>query len=359
MKKNSSTKQKKQQTDPAVKALQKQVQALINMQQQQAPAAVGKTLKRRPPKVHSEGDCVVITHSELFDWPTGSAIFTVNLFGSINPGLQSIFPWLGGVAENFEEYRFRKLRFSYEPRVATTQAGQLIMAIDPKSGDFAPESLQVVSTYSMRSNSSMWKPTHIDAEPEILAKRRFVRTTDISNNDIRSLYDVGRLVICSDGASPAGAVIGEVEVSYTVELWIPASPPSSNIPSCWGNGVPATASSSNLFGNLPTTGGMLMDFIAGNAVQLKNCVPSGNNQPTAYSVWLYITGTGLTASGISYNGGTAINSLVNPLGAGTSLMAYHTWRPTLANPILNLTATATTVTDCLLVVSRCPDTLPF
>lgn len=347
---NKKAKQAKQNPAHMFAQLQKEIQAL----KAAAPAAQGKTHKARPPKIHSEGDAVVVTHSELFDWPVGQDTFNVDHASGINPGLQEMFPWLGGVAKNFEEYRFRKLSFSYEPRCSTQQAGQLVMAVDPKSGDANPAGIQTISTYSMRANSAMWKASRINVEHGLLNKRRFVRTNNITEENTKSLYDVGKFIAAVNGASPAGGIIGEIEVSYTVELFVPASPPASFIEAMWINGVPTGASSSNIFGNTPAHGGNLFSDQEVNGTIFQNCVPTGINETTRYVTWYYLTGTGITAGSASMQAldGTITNQVFTANGAGTIAQHYVVWYPFKADPVLLETVTATTISDTLMFTAR-------
>jgi hypothetical protein len=356
-KSNPPQKQKQKSQAKTVAQLEKEIKQLLAASG--VPAAMGKTNRSRKPVVHTEGDAVVVTHSELFDWPVGSLAYSVNLLAHINPGKQQVFPWLGGVAQNFEEYRFRKLEFKYEPRCSTQQAGQLVMAIDPKSGDRRPDSIQTMSTYSMRANTAMWKPTSIKAEKGILAPRRFVRSDQIVNDDVKSLYDVGSFILVTDGAAPAAAIIGEVEVSYTVELYNPASPPETFIPAMWINGVASGASPSNLFGNAPATGGHLFSEQDVNGVSLKNCVQTGVNQPTRYIAWLYVAGTGLTGGSVAPTHATTHNTVATPNGAGTIMQLYYVFSPLRVDPVLVFTVTGTTVSEALLIITRVSDNQDF
>ena len=347
---NSNNKNKASKADKAGKA---GAQGLL---------AVNKPAKPRAPKVRSEGECVVITHSELFDWPLGKLAFTVNVSMSVNPGVSTVFPWLSGVANNFETYRFRRLRFVYYPRCAATQAGQAIMLLDPKSGDGNPRTLQIASSYHIRTNGNMWAPMSLDIPREVLSTggpRRFVRSSIIDSVSA-SLYDVGRFCFITDGANPFDAVVGELGVEYEVELWTPASRPTGPVPAMFVNGVATGATALNLFGNSPFASGLLFDEMAANVIAMKDFEITGLNQATEYGLWLVLGGTAITAVTAVFSSGTIVNTfgpLANP--TNTTVMTYWTFRPNGAVGTVSFTVTATTITDANMTVAQLPYDIDF
>ena len=326
-----------------------------------ANLAVNKAMKSRNPRIRSDGECVVIAHSELFDWPLGKLPFTVNVAAAVGPGLSTVFPWLSGVANNFETYRFRKLKFIYYPRCAATQAGQAIMLLDPKSSDTNPRTLQIASTYHVRANGNMWAPMELDVPKEILntgGPRKFIRSSTLQA-DAAALYDVGRFFFITDGANPFDAIVGELGVEYEVELWTPGQRPAGQIFALWVNGVATAASASNPFGNTPTFGGLILDEVIGDVIAVKNMELSGVNQLVEYGMWMVISGTGISAITPIYSAAAAVyNNVV--IGAGSTIaMAYWTFRPSAAVGTITFNITATTVTECNCTIHALPYDIDF
>lgn len=352
-KKTAAEKQRanKQRQQAQMRKSAQQAAALVERDMQ--PIAYGKVRRGAGPRmVQTRSDCICIKHKELFDWPTGQSPYTVNAFLSVNPANSAVFPWLYRVAMNFEKYQFRKLKFTYYPRCGATQIGQAIMALDPKSSDSAPVSLQVLSTYHVRSQGPMWKEFGINIPQDVIGGGlRFVRPAAFSAAGIASLYDVGRFIFATDGANPASATIGELEVSYEVELHLPASPPETPVPAAYINGGGA-ASSSNLFGATPAAGGLLYNTHANNVVYLHNVDMSGNLQTDEYVISLAVYGTGISALTLALTGSikTNMGPVVN--AAGTSLINYWVVTFTSASPLLTFTCTATTVSDSQLAVTQ-------
>lgn len=353
-----STKKKNKAAGNANKQKQAQVRqsaqrAAAIVERDMVPAAYGRVRRGGGPSmVQASRDCICIKHKELFDWPLGYSPYTVNAFLFINPANSGVFPWLYRIAINFEKYRFRKLKFTYYPRCGSTQAGQAVLAVDPKSSDNAPVSLPVLSSYHVRSQGPMWKEFSINVPQDVLGRElRYTRPAAFAAAGLSTLYDVGRFIFATDGANPAGATIGELEVSYEVELHLPASPPETPVPSAYINGGGA-ASSSNLFGATPVAGGLLYSTHLNNVISLHNIDMSGNIQTDEYVVSLAVYGTGISALTLAPTGfiKTNMGPVIN--AAGTSLINFWVVTFTASSPLLTFTCTATTVTDAQLAVTQ-------
>ena len=313
------------------------------------------------PLFKSQGECVVISHSELFDWPLGKLNFTVGLTASVNPGLAT-FPWLSGVANNFETYRFRRLKFVYYPRCAATQAGQIIMLLDPKSSDANPRTLQIASTYHIRANGNMWAPLELVVPQQVLdtgGPRKLIRSHTLQA-DAAALYDVGRFMFITDGANPFDAVVGELGLEYEVELYTPGQRPAGAVPSMYIDGTSSGASASNIFGNVFAAGGLLFDDLVGNIVALKNLEVSGVNQLSEYTIWVYLVGTGISAIVPTFSNATVVTPYTVMIQAGSTVaMLFWTFRPTAGIGTVSIAVTATTITEGNLIISQVPYDISF
>ena len=53
----------------------------------------------------------------------------------LNPGLQTSFPWLSNIANNFETYKFNSLSVEFIPAVGTSTDGALSIAPDYDATD--------------------------------------------------------------------------------------------------------------------------------------------------------------------------------------------------------------------------------
>lgn len=349
MKKSNQNQAKKSQMDKATK----RIAALERQLNSQAPAAVSGTnpASKAKPKFTRMKDGVRVENTEVFVWPVGASPYTVS-HAHINPGHAEIFNWLSLVARAFEEYEFDYLRFRYRPRCPTTQAGEIVIAVDPKSGDADPASLAILSTYRIREQGPMWKEMTLTVPQEQLraAKRRYIRLGWIPSQDLGTLYDVGKFIFATDGASPASSIVGEISVEYAVRLYIPAQDPSGNVNAGWVNAA-TSISIAAPFGTAPVFGGRLIDSVITNTVFLKQLdyAFSGN---AYYSLWIYATGTALTNLSVAATGLVLDNAIVVANGAGTALMYHARIRSNGPESYVALTFTGTTVTDTLFQVSR-------
>jgi hypothetical protein len=164
---------------------------------------------------------VVVKHREFIGDVNGSEDFFLSQF-AVNPGLAETFPWLNEVAQNFESYHFRYLRFQYQPQAPTTAPGTVMLAIDYDAADTAPtEKIELMSLVGA-VRCAVWSEIEQRSTADDLKKmapRLYVRTTNLASNlDIKT-YDVGNLFIATVGAT--AITVGELYVEYEVELTSP------------------------------------------------------------------------------------------------------------------------------------------
>jgi len=88
-----------------------------NGEPQAAAVAYSSQMKTRDARIQysGNGQCCRVQHMERIGTILGSAGFAVNSF-VINPGMAATFPWLAAIAQRFESYRFRRLRFLFRRR---------------------------------------------------------------------------------------------------------------------------------------------------------------------------------------------------------------------------------------------------
>lgn len=314
-----------------------------------AAVAVAKTMRAKAPVVRMEKGATVITHRELVGNITGTDAFSIAASIALNPGLAATFPWLSQVARNFDQYNFRKLRAHFVPRCATSQAGGVYVAVDPKSSDVPPTSEGIMGSYHNLVEDAPWKEMILDVAKEILhtTKKKYIRTTTLSAADITSLYDVGRLLVAVVGFGGNFAA-GKLYIEYEVELFEPSLTPYGGVESGSIDGAGGGLLPNFIFGNAPVSFGLLIASVNGSAVVLQNCVVGAE-----YYVALYIIGTGITAiNPISLvNMTTKSNQAI--VNAGSTVgMLFYTFTAGAANPSFFMSVTAVSITDSNLVVAR-------
>lgn len=181
-----------------------------------------------PELINMSKNAVCLRHREYIGDITASADFTVQSY-PINPGLQSTFPWLSGVANNFEEYMITGMIFEFKTLSAdyTTASSAALgyVAMATQYNSLLPDFVDKIHLENYEFSNSA-KPSETFIHP-IECKRSlnpvsqlYNRTGPVeSNADIR-LYDLGKFQIATGGNSGTG-VLGELWCTYEVCLFKP------------------------------------------------------------------------------------------------------------------------------------------
>jgi len=349
---NNNNKQQKQQKQrqnppkqkqPKQRAARKQRKA---KRQAEVAAAYATGQSGQAPMIQQSRDSCRVVHREFIANVTGTTAFAIaagNTF-AVNPGLAASFPWLSGIAQNWEAYRFRKLRLCYYTRTGSNVPGSVIMAHDPDASDAAPVSEQIMTTYKAVEEDAPWKDICLDV-PQVnlheMNVRKFVRSTALSANQDIKLYDAGSFFVGTvDGTAVSW---GKLWVKYDIDLYTPQLPPAGI---AGGNGmlVPGGApiAAATPFGSTPVSSGQFaLAATATNVVSF-----SGLTIGAAYDIRCYVVGTVITAvsTGTAVGGTLSLqrNSSLN--AAATNGMCSALFTATATSGSFVLTVTATTVT---------------
>jgi hypothetical protein len=85
-----------------------------------------------------------------------------------NPASALGFPWLYGLAINFETYRFKKLKYFYLPRCATSNQGSVMLLPDYDAADSTPLTETTASQHMNCKEDVIWKEVHCPLDPKRL-----------------------------------------------------------------------------------------------------------------------------------------------------------------------------------------------
>lgn len=158
----------------------------------------------------------------------GSSIFANTPF-QVNPGLSNSFPFLAQLAGNFEEYHMHGLVFEY---VSTTS---------PYNAGSAMGSVVMAMAYNANSPSFTSKPQMENSDFAISARpdKSMIYGVECANNASANYYvrtgatslpltttDIGSFQIATQTPIAAGTTLGELWVSYDVELFRPKISPA-------------------------------------------------------------------------------------------------------------------------------------
>jgi hypothetical protein len=191
------------------------------IQRAEAPVSMGFRDEFSAPQMSVRGQNTIVRHREYVNDVLSSINFAVTSTYSINPGLVSSFPWLSQIAQRYEKYRIRKLRYTFETISPTTSVGSIMLVPDFDADDLAPTSKTQALSYKSSVRTQLWERIALDVKKEDLSAlpQYYIRPGTVSNIDVKT-YDVGNLFVCSSGAV-ASVIVGELWVEYEVELIAP------------------------------------------------------------------------------------------------------------------------------------------
>lgn len=337
------------------------------------PASFVQYIKKRQPRVigygggpHSKGQPVVVNHEELFFTVAipSNATTTYQTLNSgagfpIQPGTNVLFPWLSSLAQNFEQYRFRRFTVRYYTRVGTTTNGELTVLVDtdvndPKIPDGGSGQVSAIS-YDDRMNGPAYceRPREFsvlsqDLHPD--GNRKYVRTVSSPNTNDAKTFDCGNVWVAAEGfAASTAATWGYLTVEYEIELFKPQVPltVSSVLAGFAGGGGGLSWTPNNLFNwfsraltaNGLQAGRDLFGAGLGNSLTILGLTPGQVYQIVTQA---YAAVGPTSASGISYT--SALGAQIEAQASGSSAFGNQsavTWNTMVATTFVALAPIAT------------------
>lgn len=296
------------------------------------------TQPNNPPILSNTTSGTRIQHREYLGDIVSTTGFTVQVY-PINPGIGITFPWLSGVAQYFEQYQLWGALVEYKSTSAvalnstSTGLGTVIIATEydvtkpPFQDKRSMENYMYCTTAP--PSVSMLHPIECARDVNVL-NTLYIRgdqtpASTLNSNDKR-FSDLGNINVATIGMPAAGSVIGELWITYDVELLKPRLAPSisSNTPSHYSFNSTlfnpsATAPDATDFFTIATTGQekFVLRGVGATTVFLDtrsiNFVSTGT-----YVVTLSIVGTAaaLGAITIAIASGSAV-------GDGTLVSTYY------------------------------------
>jgi len=317
-----------------------------------APVARAEKFKNKNPEIayKVDGSSCRVRHTERIGTVNGSVAFTTTAY-AVNPGLPSSFPYLAGIANRFESYRFNSLVFHYKTKTATTALGDVIQVVDYDASDAAPETSIQAEAYQGATSSAPWQDNRCVSTKQNLMKlpSRYVRGEAIPANTDIKLYDVGNYYVCTENQASA-ALIGYLYVTYDIELMTPQLR-ASDFGISGGTVAGGTAmTAANPMGTAPVIDAQARGFSlsAASVVTLSS--------PGTYLLSLKITGTVLSDITIAAVSGCVMNAayavIANAAATIVQVSAYVV--SSTPNATFSIAATGTTVTASRLDIASGP-----
>lgn len=180
---------------------------------------------------------VLIRHREYIqDVVSPGSAFNISQKLRINPGNSKVFPWLSQIAQNFTQYKLQGCVFHFKSSsgaLSTSQAlGEIIMAINYNSTDAEFTTKQqmlneIMATSKVPSEDALC-PVECDPKQTTM-EQMYISSDQLPSGQDPRFYDIGDFYIATQGQPSGPVVLGELWVSYQVELFKPQLP--SNITS--------------------------------------------------------------------------------------------------------------------------------
>lgn len=214
--------------------------------------------------INSPNSGVIVRHREYIQDVISSPVagqFKNETF-MIQPGDGNTFPWLAAIAENFQEYKLRGMLFEFKSLSAdalnstNTALGSVIMATNYNpvlpafTNKFEMEQYQFVT--NGRPSINLVHPIEC-APSETPLDHLYIRTGAVTNGLDPRFYDFGKFQIATTGMQGTSVNVGELWVTYEIELYKPRSSPTG-VGGGMGSAIFADSvappSNTNLFGGL-------------------------------------------------------------------------------------------------------------
>ncbi|QMW68672.1 capsid protein [Crucivirus-141] len=183
-----------------------------------------------PPEVINTPGGFIVRHREYIQDINATTAFTLQSF-PVQPGLFASFPWLAGLADSFEEYRFRGLVYEFKSlssdsvlSASTSSAlGSVIMATSYNVNNAVFPSKIAMENYEFANSSkpscSFMHPVECKKSISFGTGELYLRTGAVPSGQDGRLYDLGLFQIATVGMQAASGVAGELWATYEIEFF--------------------------------------------------------------------------------------------------------------------------------------------
>lgn len=176
------------------------------------------------PSMHKTNQTITIRHKEYLGPISGSTAFQVQKTYSINPGLAATFPWLSGIAGQFEQYTIKGMVFQYVPTSGSftgnsSALGVVMIQTAYRATEDPPiDKQELLNEYwstEVVANCGTIHP--IECNPkENPFQVHYVRS-EVSPPGEILMYDLAKTFVATQGMDNTG-VVGDLWVTYEIEL---------------------------------------------------------------------------------------------------------------------------------------------
>lgn len=187
------------------------------------------------PSMHSVGENGIrVCHRECIRVIGSTTAFTCDRI-EINPGLAATFPWLSGIARNFQQYDVNGLMLVYVPTCSDAIAAATVSAMGTisMSNDQNVLALTPTSTIGMLQQqfSVSGKPSGelvmpIEEDPAYggrMTRHLLIRGGELAEDANKQFYDDCVVFVATDGNGAAAVQLGQLYITYDITLLNPTT----------------------------------------------------------------------------------------------------------------------------------------
>ncbi len=270
------------------------------------------------PSMHKDGQSIVVRHKEYLGEVKSSTTFSVQQSYILNPGNPITFPWLSDIASKFQEYKIRGAVFHYVPSSGSVASGTnpglgtVMLQTTYRSTDSAPGSkVEMLNEYCANEVVPSEVLAHpVECDPaENPFNVQYVRSGTVPVGDTQLMYDLGVTHLAVSGQQATGNVIGDLWITYEVELKKPIVTSNSSFTSrnALITNTTVASSASAFLTSSTVTGNWGVTVPSNNVIQF----PKGSTGVWSLTVYLNPTST-FTAWNLT--GATTVANCTNVTG---------------------------------------------
>lgn len=189
------------------------------------------------PSMHSSKDSVIVRHREYVGAVNTSTGFVSSSL-SMNPGLETTYPWLSKMAQNYQQYKILGAVVSYVPLISEVSAneislGQVVLAANYRTDlpTYPNIAAALESEFAVATKPNCPVELAIECDPAQSPYRCwYVRTSTVPSGEDVKTFDFAEFSVITEGFQTANVVAGQIWISYEIELLRPTAyldPPQS------------------------------------------------------------------------------------------------------------------------------------
>lgn len=195
-----------------------------------APLAISNKVVSKRPVMNSNGNGTVVSHREILAGSvTNAPTFSVSSVIAVQPAISTyshgspLGTWVPGIAKQYDNYEFLKLKVMFFTSAASTTSGTVVMSYDPNPDGQVPDSFSGMLNSAKAVSGAVRENLTLDLTDRVRGRKLLTRDGSVGSYP---LYDAGRVFIATlNSQGGDDSAIGYIEVEYTLRFTNPQVAP--------------------------------------------------------------------------------------------------------------------------------------